>query len=80
MSIYRGAVCPVCNGSGKVSCDQCGGLGRIVCDICNGTGTRVIKQNGEMNSVPCLCETGHFTCTLCSGGTAVCGQCQGKGH
>lgn len=80
MSIYRGAACPTCDGTGRVTCEECGGMGKIQCDLCNGTGRRLVHRDGAMVAVTCVCETGLYVCAKCSGGTGLCGDCQGKGY
>jgi len=80
MSVYRGHVCPDCSGEGRITaCSQCGGSGTLPCDICSGRGFRMASKDGTGAMVPCICESGYFTCATCSGGTGVCGRCGGGG-
>lgn len=76
MSVYRGAVCADCHGEGRItSCSACGGAGTLPCDLCHGNGVR----RSPDGPVPCVCQSGYFTCAACSGGTGVCGGCGGSG-
>lgn len=79
-SIYRGVVCPDCQGEGKIaSCPECSGNGMIVCDLCGGDGVRLVPSSEGMAQAACICKSGYFTCGVCSGGTGVCGRCAGTG-
>lgn len=39
----------------------------------------MVPVDGTLRRVPCVCDSGYFTCAACSGGTGVCGRCAGTG-
>ena len=57
----------------------CNGNGTLLCDLCGGDGVRTVPLGDGMQSVPCTCGNGYFSCAACSGGGGVCGRCGGTG-
>jgi len=80
----NGAICPTCNGSGRVvgACFSCNGSGGIRCSSCNGSGL-VYDMKRIANRCSSCGGTGNVRCSYCDGKgreEKQCFSCKGKGR
>jgi hypothetical protein len=74
------AVCPDCDGNGRVTCSNCDGTTRARCSNCGGSGKVAAQRKGQYwKNCPRCRGDGTQKCGRCRGGLVDCTDCAATG-